>query len=78
MLRHRLRAAGSLALVAVGTVAAVLLVNRFAPVLTDMARGAAAIVLIAVAVALFRRFRPRGEEDRRQDERREDERREET
>jgi hypothetical protein len=73
-----LRAAGSLALVGAGSVAAVVLVNRFAPAFADIARGAAAIVLIVVAVALYRGFRPRGVDDRRQDERREEERRENT
>jgi len=78
VLRHRLRAAGSHALVGAGAIAAVVLVNRFAPAFTDLARGAAAMVWIVVAVSLFRRFRPRSEEDRRQDERREDERRDST
>jgi len=78
MLQHRLRAAVPLALVSIGTVAAVALVSRFAPAFADLARGAAAIVVIVVAVTLLRRFRLRGEEDRRQDERREEERRDDT
>jgi len=78
MLQHRLRAAVPLALVSIGTVAAVALVSRFAPAFADLARGAAAIVVIVVAVTLLRGFRLRGEEDRRQDERREEERRDDT
>ena len=78
MLQTRFRSAVPLALVGIGTVVAVALVNRFAPAFADLARGAAAIVVIIVTVTLLRRFRPRGEEDRRQDERREEERRDDT
>ena len=75
VVQHRVRAAGSLVLVGAGAIAIVVLVSRFAPAFADLTRGAAGIIIILVAVALFRAFRPRGEEDRRQDERREDERR---
>ena len=76
MLEARLRGSGWLLLITAGALAAVALVNRFAPAFVDLARGAAAIVVILVAAALFRRFRSRGEEERRLDERRDDERRE--
>jgi len=75
VLQYRLLASRSLVLAGLGAIAVVELAKRFAPALVHLARGAAAIVLIVVAVALFRGFRPRGDDDRRQDERREDERR---
>ena len=75
VLQYRLLASRSLVLAGLGAIAAVELTKRFAPALVHLVRGAAAVVLIVVVVALFRGFRPRGDDDRRQDERREDERR---
>src|SRR5436853_4287779 len=75
IIRRRLRAAGPLFLVGAAAIAVVLLTHRIAPAFVGLARALAAVVIIAVAVSLFRDFRTRQAQDRREDERREGERR---
>ena len=73
-LHYRWRRAGSLLLWAIVVIVAAQLLDWKAPAIEDFIRIGMTIVLVILAVQLFRTLRSRGD-DRRQDERREAERR---